>query len=97
VVSFVRLITDIFSLRDKLATGNKKCGINCVVENNAFYRFCKDATMKFRYAYLFVHAVVCTVDVINDRFVRAQYVEAKSTGGHVEVILNGSEEVCLTP
>jgi hypothetical protein len=66
------------------------------VEKNAFYRICKDATIKCRYAYLLIHIVVCTVDVINERFVRAQHVEAESIGSHVEIVEDGSEEVCLT-
>jgi hypothetical protein len=66
------------------------------MENNAFYRIYKVATMKFRYAYLFIHIVVCTVDFINDRFVRAQYVEAKSGGSLVLVVENGSEDIRLT-
>jgi hypothetical protein len=65
------------------------------VEKNGFYRICKDAAIKFRYAYPFIHIVVWTV-VINDRFVRAQYVEAKSAGGLVLVIQDISEDVCLT-
>jgi hypothetical protein len=66
------------------------------VEKNGFYRICKDAAIKCRYAYLFIHIVVWTVIVINDRFVRAQYVEAKSAGGLVLVVQDTSEEVCLT-
>jgi len=66
------------------------------VEKNGFYRICKDATIKCRYAYLYRHIVVCTVGVINERFVRAQYVEAKSPGSAVMVVQDSSEEVCLT-
>ena len=66
------------------------------MKQNGFYRICKDATIKYRYAYPFIHIVVCTVDVINDRFVRAQYVEAKSAGGLVLVVQDISEYVCLT-
>jgi hypothetical protein len=66
------------------------------VENKEFYGICKVATMKCRYAYLYIYIVVCTVDVINDRFVRAQHVEAKSGGSLVLVVENGSEDVRLT-
>jgi len=52
--------------------------------------------MKCGYAYLFIHIVVCTVDVINERFVRAQNVEAKSTGSAVVVVQDSGEEVCFT-
>jgi len=65
------------------------------VEKNGFHRICKDATIKCRYAYLSYHIVVWTVFVINERFVRAQYVEAKSTGSAVMVVQDSSEEVCL--
>jgi len=61
-----------------------------------FYRNCKVATVKCGYAYLFIHIVVCTVDVINERFVRAQNVEAKSTGSAVVVVQDSGEEVCFT-
>jgi len=66
------------------------------VEKNVFYRICKEATMKCRYANLFLHIVVATVFVINDRFVPAQYVEAKAGGSAVMVVQDSSEEVCLT-
>jgi hypothetical protein len=66
------------------------------VEKNGVYRISKGATIKCIYAYLFIHIVVCTVFVINERFVRAQYVEAKSAGGLVLVVQDISEDVCLT-
>jgi hypothetical protein len=66
------------------------------VEKNAFYRICNVATIKCTYAYLFIHIVVCTVDIINERFVRAQYVETKAAGSAVVVVQGSSEEVCLT-
>jgi hypothetical protein len=66
------------------------------VKKNAFYRIYKDANIKCKYTHLFFHIVVCTVDVINERFVRTQYVKAKSTGSAVVVVQDGSEEVRLT-
>jgi hypothetical protein len=61
------------------------------VEKNAFYRVCSVATIKGTYAYLFIHIVVCTVDIINERFVPAQYVETKSAGSAVVVVQGSSE------
>ena len=81
---------------DKLATDTKTFWLKYVLGKKSFYVIRKVATLKYRHAYLFIHIVVCTVDIVNERFVRTEDVEAESARSLVLVVEDTSEEVCLT-